>query len=170
MLFFEVPTHRTLCGRYSVLGPVHENGRRSEGFDDDQHDDGHQGHYGRLVEPAVPYVGARVPVFPECLQDHAAPDVVEDQEPDQHELEGHPAGVQIARHVMEDGDAGQQRQYRTRRHDAPEKFALHDLEAFQAGPVGRHRVIHEQARQVEQTREPGDDENNVKRLDPEHVG
>src|SRR5258705_5229994 len=54
------------------------------------------------------------------------------------------------------------------RHDAEEQFALHDFEAFAAGRIVAHGVVDEQARQIKQSREPGDHEDDVKRLDPEH--
>src|SRR5690606_22415369 len=59
-------------------------------------------------------------------------------------------------------------EHRARRHDAVVELALHHLEALDARRVARHRVVDEQARQVEQAGEPGHHEDDVEGFDPEH--
>jgi len=77
------------------------------------------------------------------------------------------AGAEQARVDQDHPDAEHQRGDHRRQHDAAIKLAFHDLEALPAGLVLAHRVIDEQAWQIEQAGEPADDGNDVQRFEPE---
>jgi len=55
-----------------------------------------------------------------------------------------------------------------RSHDAEVELALHQLEALDADGVGGQAMVDEEARQVEESREPRNHEYDVQRLDDEH--
>src|SRR3989442_2145234 len=140
----------------------------SERLEDNQEHRGEQHERGELVEPAIPHVCAGIAVGGEVAQQPTAPDVIADQERDQGDL-----GVQPARGAAEPAepqpDAEDDGQDRARRHESPVELALHQLEALDRGSVGGHRVIDEEARQVEKPREPGHHEDDVQRFHPEHA-
>ncbi len=108
-----------------------------------------------------------VGILPELLHQHAAPDVVGDQQHHQQQLEVHPAGgVGLGVHG-DHPDAEGGGDHRAGGHDAPEQLALHDLEALIARLVTGLGVVDEQPRQVEQAREPGHHEDHVQGLGPQ---
>src|SRR5215831_11527224 len=136
-----------------------------ERLHDDEHDRSGEENHRNLVEPAVPDVGFRVRVPCKISQKLPAPHVVGKGESDDCELRVQPGAREAEAHHP---DAEHDGKKRARGHDAPVELALHHLEALAARCILGHRVIDEQARQVEQPRKPGDDENDVQRLDPEH--
>ena len=137
---------------------------RPTGLADHEQDDADQDQHRQLVEPAVPDVAVPVALMPEIQHQLAAPEVVGDQRRDQRELGVQP-DARAAEPAEPEPQAEADREHAARRRDAPEELALHDLEALDRRPVLRLRVIDEQARQVEQTREPGHHEHDVQRLD-----
>src|SRR5882672_216024 len=140
--------------------------KRLERLHDDQDYSGDEQDHRNLVEPSVPDMGLRVPIDGKIAQKLAAVQVVRDGERDHHELGDQPRAREAVAHQPAAED---DRQYRPGRHDASVELALHDLEAFPARGIVGHGVVDEQPRQVEQPGEPGDRENDVQRLDPEHV-
>src|SRR5262245_1085761 len=100
--------------------------------DDDEHDDRKQEQRRDLVEDAVPAMRARVTVVLEVAEEQAAPDVIDDEEDDERQLEVQPLhvlvrlpGVGEKEPQAEDG-----REHAAGRGDAPEQLALHDFEAL----------------------------------------
>src|SRR5262245_7630416 len=116
------------------------------------------------------HLGISYAVF--CLkkknEQHAAPDVIADEQQRHDELCVHPAGAGADAVAEPEPQAERDREDRARRHDAEEELALHYLEALAALAVCGLRVIDEQPREVEQAREPRHHEDDVQRLDPEH--
>ena len=131
-----------------------------------QDDHGDQDQHRELVEPAVPDVAVAVVVVFEVCDQFAAVNMVGDECRDEGELGVQPAAADAV--AEPEPGAEDNCQYRARGHDAVEELALHDLEALAADAVVAHGVVHEQAREIEQPGEPGDHENNVQRLEPEH--
>src|SRR5882757_409023 len=60
------------------------------------------------------------------------------------------------------------RQGRSQSHDRKEA-PLHDSEALEADCISRNSVVDEQAWEIEESREPGHDENDMEGLEPEHA-
>jgi len=118
-----------------------------------------------LVEPAEPDVGFPVPVVGKILEELAAVEVVREGEGDDGELRVQPGSGNA---VAPQPGAEDEGQHGPGGHDAPVELALHDFEALAARRVLGHRVIDEQARQVEQAGKPGDHEDDMQRLDPQH--
>ena len=123
----------------------------------------------RLIsERAPPSASSAMPVAIAAKVQHqlAEPDVMRDQDGNQRELGMKPAAgnsvTQPEPHPEREG------QHRARRHDAEVELALHHLETLDADRVARLRVVDEQARKIEQPREPRDHGNDVQRFDPEH--
>jgi len=110
-----------------------------------------------------------VPVAAIAKVDHqlAAPGVIGDQQQHQRELGVQP-GARARKPADPEPQAEHDREQRAWRRDAPEKLALHDLEALERNRVLGLRVIHEQARQIEKPREPGHHENEMERFDEQH--
>jgi hypothetical protein len=85
----------------------------------------------------------------------------------EHQLDVQPnAGKPLPEPEPHPEDGGE---HYARHHDAEVQPALHDLEAFQAERIFRHGVIDEKARQLEKAGVPGHHEDDVERLDPEHL-
>ena len=55
------------------------------------------------------------------------------------------------------------------RRDEAVQLALHQLQPRDFGGLDRHRMVDENARQIEQPGEPAHHKNDVKRLNPKHV-
>ena len=97
-----------------------------------------------------------------------------EQQRDERELRVQPALLRVTRRGVLPGE--QQRDAECKRERAAdvrdrEQPAFHHDEAFVRNRIARVDVVDEQARQVEQPGEPGDDEHDVERLEPEqHVG
>src|SRR5687767_4230759 len=139
----------------------------SERLEDNQQHRGEENHDRDFVEPAQPYMAPAVAPGGEIAQQPAAPEMVDDQNSYHADL-----GVQPAAGPAEPAEPQPQAEgdgeHGTRGHDAPVELALHQPEALERHTVLGHGVVHEQAGQVEQPREPGDHGHDVQRLDPEH--
>ncbi|MNV86716.1 hypothetical protein D3C71_1807690 [compost metagenome] len=93
--------------------------------------------------------------------------VVADQQGHQGQLGVQPAaGGEQAGVEHQHPDAEHQGGDHRGAHDAAVQLALHDAEALAADGVFAHRVVDEQARQVEQAGEPADHADDMQRFDP----
>ena len=78
-----------------------------------------------------------------------------------------PAHLEPARIQHQQRDAEDPGRYHRRVHDGTQQPALHHLEGFRSFRTDRDvAVVDEQPRQIQQPRHPGDDADDVKRLDP----
>jgi hypothetical protein len=110
-----------------------------------------------------------VAVLCEFAGEVAEVDVVHHQDAHQEQLGVHPRVAAADAVLDQERAAEEQRKHRRRRHDAVEQAALHHLEALDTDGVGGTDVVNEQSRQIENACEPGDDEDDVEGLDPEHA-
>lgn len=106
---------------------------------------------------------ARVAVGGEQLDQAAAIQVVCDQHQHQHKFGVQPAAAEAV--AQPQPGAEQQREQADRRDEAVQ-LALHQFQPRDLGRLGRHRMVDEQTRQIEQPGEPADDEDDVKRFNP----
>src|SRR5690606_27017131 len=132
-----------------------------EQHDRDQQDRRH------LVERTVPAIRPAISVLVECADDAIAPHVIDDEEHHKGELRVHPACAQKRRRTHDHRRTEHGGKRPPDGHHA-EELAFHYLESLAAGLVRGAGVVHEQARQVEQTCEPGHDEDDVECLQPKH--
>src|SRR5262245_4979657 len=140
----------------------------SERLEDNEQDRRDEDEDREFVEPAEPDVAPGVALGGEGLHQAPAPQVIADEDRDQRELGVEPAAERALEPAEPEPDAEGDGEHRARRHDSPEKLALHHLEALDGNPVLAHRVVDEEPRQVEEARGPGHHENEVQRLYPEH--
>src|ERR1700722_20120662 len=99
--------------------------------------------------------------------DPVAPQVVADEQGDQKELQLQPRLTQVVRRGEDHGEAKDRGEERADAHD-DEQPPLHEDETLDAERIAGGRVVHKEARQIEQSCEPSDDEYDVKCLEPEH--
>lgn len=137
---------------------------------DNQDDDGDQQQDGKFIEVAVVHVAARIAAGAEIQNEAVAHAVVHHEQQHQSEFGVHPAGTHVVPNVETDEpDTEQDGGNRGGRANAIDQLAFHDDETIPAGLVFSHGVVDEQAGQIEDSGEPADNRDDMKRLDPQHT-
>ena len=107
----------------------------SERFDHYKYNDCDQGQYRCFIEPAIPYMGVKVFVLFEVLNDEAATEMVDDEQSNQDQFKYHPVRKQVPGHLVQRPDPKQDGKYRTGCHDSIKQLPFHDFEASCTGSV-----------------------------------
>src|SRR6185437_6102713 len=158
--------YRRLCGASGRTGSP-TSGKSASRFDHRQHDYGDEEEQGHFVEDPEPAFRVRVAPVAQVTEQLAAPEVIDDERGDQHELHAQPEEVEITRGGCNHREAEDDGERAAHGHHAEEP-PLHDNEALAPDGIGRCYVIYEEPGQIEEPGEPGDDEDDVEGFEPEH--
>lgn len=133
-----------------------------------QQDDQNEKDGGNFIQPAIKK--GRMPVFAPAKRPQQPAQVAMEGQQQQHQpqLEVQPAGMQPAGHEGDQPQPKSQGEQGTWGHDAPKKPFFHEDETVQADSVPGCGVVNIQPGQVKKPGKPGDHENDMKGLDPEH--
>ena len=138
----------------------------SEGLDDDQHDDRRQQQHRNLVEPPVPHMGPRGCLHARtgCTARRTSRDSRSAAAPAASFACIQPPFITApwpSSHMPSTTAITASPVMKTR------QLTRHQQQPCAGGAVVDHRQVDVDARQVEQAREPGDDEHDVQRLNPQ---